>query len=314
MNTQYPPHRQVARQVVLVRPSGFRYSADTAATNGFQQDATPPDMQRKVEREFQALQDALAQHGIGFTVLDPADPAAPDAVFPNNWFSTHDDGRIVLYPMATASRRSERDPGLAEKLSHAGFTSNGLLDLSGMEQRGLALEGTGSLVLDRKARLAFAALSPRTHQEALEAWCLEMKYRAIPFAATMDGTTHGQPVYHTNVVMSIGEDFALACMEALPDLNARHIVAAELARAGKELIQISLRQMHAFAGNILQLRSGTGAFIFLSDQARRSLEFEQARALGRHGELVPVAVPTIEALGGGSIRCMLAENFLPLRP
>lgn len=297
--------------MVLVRPSGFRYSAETAATNGFQQAATAPDLQRKVEQEFQALQDALARNGIGFIVLDSV---APDGVFPNNWFSTHDDGRMVLYPMATASRRSERDPELASKLSPAGFTTSGVLDLSGLEARALALEGTGSLVLDRKARLAFAALSPRTHQEALEAWCLEMKYRAIPFAATMDGTPHGQPVYHTNVVMSIGEDFALACMEALPDLNTRHIVAAELAQAGKELIQIDLRQMHAFAGNILQLRNGTAAFVFLSDQARRSLGAEQVRALGRHGELVPVAIPTIEAVGGGSIRCMLAENFLPLRP
>lgn len=297
--------------MVLVRPSGFRYSAETAATNGFQQAATAPDLQRKVEQEFQALQDALARNGIGFIVLDSA---APDGVFPNNWFSTHDDGRIVLYPMATASRRSERDPELASKLSPAGFTSSGVLDLSGLEARALALEGTGSLVLDRKARLAFAALSPRTHQAALEAWCLEMKYRAVAFLATMDGTPHGQPVYHTNVVMSIGEDFALACMEALPDLNTRHIVAAELAQAGKELIQIDLRQMHAFAGNILQLRNGTAAFVFLSDQARRSLGAEQVRALGRHGELVPVAIPTIEAVGGGSIRCMLAENFLPLRP
>lgn len=296
-----------------MKPSGFRYSPDTALTNAFQQEHTGGDVSHKVEQEFEALLQALSACGIGFTVLDPKDPSAPDAVFPNNWFSTDEEGRIVTYPMATSSRRVERDPDIGGKLLTAGFASNETLDFAHWEGQGQALEGTGSMVLDRRTCTAYAALSPRTSEAVLDAWCTEMRYRPIAFAATVDGTKGGRPIYHTNVLMSIGERFALVCMEAVPDLNERHRVAAELAKSWRELILITCGQMHAFAGNILQLRSGKGDFIFLSDQANRSLRPDQVRQLGKHGELVPVAIPTIEAIGGGSVRCMLAENFLPLR-
>ena len=313
MRVPFTPHEQVARKVILVRPVGFGYSKETAATNGFQQDFSAPDVQQKVDQEFDALVQALIACEIGVTVLDPKDPSAPDAVFPNNWFSTDEEGRIVTYPMATASRRTERDPNLGAALASLGFENKGTFDLSDREEQGLALEGTGSMVLDRKTHTAYAALSPRTSEPVLDAWCKEMKYEPIAFTATMDGTRDGQPIYHTNVLMSIGERFAVVCMEAIPDLNERHRVAAELAKSWRELIQITLGQMHAFAGNILQLRSVKGEFIFLSEQAHRSLRPDQIRQLGKHGELVPVAIPTIETIGGGSVRCMLAENFLPLR-
>ena len=306
------PHEQVAGNVILVRPVGFRYSKETAATNGFQQELATPDLQHKVEQEFVALVSALTECGIGTTVLDPKDPSAPDAVFPNNWFSTDEDGRIVTYPMATASRRTERDPDLGHALLRMGFANNGTFDLSDREDGGLALEGTGSMVLDRRTHTAYAALSPRTSERVLDSWCKEMNYGAITFNATMDGSRAGQPIYHTNVLMSIGDRFAVICMEALPDLNERHITAANLANSGRELIQITLAQMHAFAGNILQLRSAKGTFIFLSEQAHRSFKPDQIRLLAKHGQLVPVAIPTIETIGGGSVRCMLAENFLPL--
>lgn len=307
------PHEQVARNVILVRPGGFRYSEETAATNGFQQDLYAPDVRQKVEQEFDTLINALTTCGIGVTVLDPKDPSAPDAVFPNNWFSTDEEDRIVLYPMATASRRTERDTDLGEAMTIFGYANKGTLDLSHWEEQGLALEGTGSMVLDRKTHTAYAALSSRTSELVLEAWCKELKYESIAFTATMDGSRGGQPIYHTNVLMSIGERFAVVCMAAIPDLNERHRVAAALAKSGRELIQITLGQMHAFAGNILQLRSDKGDFVFLSEQAHRSLQPDQIRQLGKHSELVPVAIPTIEAIGGGSVRCMLAENFLPLR-
>lgn len=299
--------------MILVRPVGFRYSSETATTNWFQRDLPGPDVQYKVEQEFDALINALTTRGIGVTVLDPKDPSAPDAVFPNNWFSTDEEGRIVTYPMAAASRRSERDPDLGEALAEFGFRNKGTLDLSHWEEQHLALEGTGSMVLDRRTHTAYAALSPRTSGQVLDAWCKEMKYESIAFTATMDGTKAGQPVYHTNVLMSIGDRFAVICMEALPDLNERHRVAAGLAESRRELVLITLAQMHAFAGNILHLRSGKGDFVFLSQQARGSLLPDQVRQLGKHGELVPVAIPTIETIGGGSVRCMLAENFLPLR-
>lgn len=313
MHPHLPPQDQLAQRVILVRPTGFRFAGESAATNAFQRNIADPDLRRKAAAEFDALVDALLLRGIGVTLLDPADPLAPDAVFPNNWFSTHADGGLVFYPMATLARRSERDPRLAGRLSQDGFRCDLCLDLTVHERDGLALEGTGSMVLDRKARTAYAAISPRTSLTVLQDWCARMGYRPLTFTATMDGTPEATPVYHTNVLMSVGERFALVCMEALPLLEERHRVAAELAKAGRELVQIDLGQMHAYAGNILQLAHGADRFIFLSARAHAAMRPDQLRQLGMHGELVPVPVPTIETVGGGSIRCMLAENFLPLR-
>ncbi len=307
-------HPQVAGSVILVKPVGFGFSLETAASNGFQRNLPGQDLRAQAMREFDGLVHALTERGIGVTVLDPVDPQAPDAVFPNNWFSTDAQGRIVLYPMEARSRRSERDPNLGGLLGARGFTVVETVALNHWEQQGKALEGTGSLVLDRTARVAYAARSSRTDEAVLQAWCELTGFSPCTFTATMDGRADGQPVYHTNVLMTVGERFAMACMASVPDLHERHLLGSEIAKARKELVQISLEQMHAFAGNALQLRSAQGSFIFLSEQAFRSLQPDQVRQLRKHGELVPVAVPTIETVGGGSIRCMLAENFLPLRP
>ncbi|HMN04639.1 MAG TPA: arginine deiminase-related protein [Flavobacteriales bacterium] len=308
------PLEQTAAQVIVVRPTGFGFDPLTAASNGFQKKLADPGMARKAEVEFDALVKALTKCGIGVTVLDPTDPDAPDAVFPNNWFSTDSEGRMVYYPMATASRRRERDLELHRRLMERGFASTDVFDVTHWEAEGHALEGTGSLVLDRTKRTAYAALSHRTTREAVEAWCQELGFKPMTFAATMDGKADGQTIYHTNVMMTIGDGFAVLCAEAIPDLNERHRVAAGLASSGKELVQINLEQMHGFAGNILQLRGRKGSFIFLSERAFKAFDAAQIHRLGRHGELVPVPIPTIETVGGGSIRCMLAENFLPLRP
>jgi hypothetical protein len=270
--------------------------------------------------EFDELLECLWRCGMGITVLDPADPHAPNAVFPNNWFSTHADGTIVIYPMATASRRIERDPRLVELLKQEGFTTGSMIDLSTSERSGQFLEGTGSLVLDRRASLAFACLSPRTSETALSYWCSRMGYTAIPFTATMDGSLYGKPVYHTNVVMSIGEEFSVICLDAIPYPAERQEIQEELEKAGKEVIAIDLQQMNSFVGNMLQLRGKPldpkipeDRFIFMSTTAFHALRPEQRLALQRHGQLVPVNIPTIETVGGGSVRCMLAENFLPRR-
>lgn len=308
------PLEQVAANVVLVRPTGFGFDPDTAASNGFQQPSADPGLAHKAAKEFDGLVKALTDRGIGATVLDPINPAAPDAVFPNNWFSTDSQGRMVYYPMATALRRTERDFDLHKKLKELGFASTDVFDVTHWEEDGQALEGTGSLVLDRTKRTAYAALSPRTTKEAVEAWCHELGFKPLTFTATMDGKADSQPIYHTNVMMTIGEGFAVLCPATIPDLNERHRVAAGLASSGKELVQLTLEQMHGFAANILQLRSEKGSFIFLSEQAFKAFDAVQIHRLGQHGELVPVPIPTIEAVGGGSIRCMLAENFLPLRP
>lgn len=313
---------QIASRVILIRPTGFGFDPETAASNGFQQLLNDPDIRRLATEEFDLLLHALDRCGIGTTVLDPADPQAPNAVFPNNWFSTHADGTLVLYPMCTPSRRKERDRAFDETLEREGFRVRRTVDLSALEQGERYLEGTGSLVLDRVRTVAYAALSPRTSERALNVWCGAMDGHQVPFLATMDGTLTGQPVYHTNVVMSIGEGFAVVCFEAMPYPVDREDVRAELERAGKEIVPISLDQMHHYVGNMLQLR-GTGlhspladasraaSFLFLSETAFTALHPDQRMALERHGQLVPVAIPTIERVGGGSVRCMLAENFLP---
>jgi hypothetical protein len=317
---------QLAHSVILIRPTGFGFDPETAASNGFQQLLNDPDIRRLAAEEFDGLLHELDRCGIGTTVLDPMDRSAPNAVFPNNWFSTHADGTVVLYPMCTPSRRAERDRAFDDTLEREGFHVRRMADLAALEQDERYLEGTGSLVLDRQRNVAYAALSPRTSERALNVWCGVMDGHQVPFLATMDGTLIGQPVYHTNVVMSIGEGFAVVCFEAMPYPVDREDVRAELQRAGKEVIPISLDQMHRYVGNLLQLRGFRGAsghpspsgertgvrasFIFLSETAFNALMPEQRIALERHGQLVPVAIPTIETVGGGSVRCMLAENFL----
>lgn len=302
---------QLTGKVLLVPPVGFGYDPQTALSNSFQHQQHGPGVRREATLEFEGLVRALTDRGITVTLLEPNDPQAPNAVFPNNWFSTGAQGQLVLYPMATPSRRSERDPQLAEKLRRLGFAVDPVLDLGHWEEAGRFLEGTGSLVLDRQARKAFAACSERTDRSAVEEWCRHTGYTPIVFHATVDGRADGQAVYHTNVLMAIGERFAAIALAALPDAAERALVAAALRNDGKEVLELDLAQMHAFAGNMLQLQGAHGPCIFLSATAHAALRPPQRQALAAHGELVPVRVPVIEAVGGGSVRCMIAENFLP---
>ena len=305
----------VASHVILVRPTGFGHDPETALSNSFQQEIDDPEVQSNAAAEFDGLLEALRQAGIGFTVLDPMDRKAPNAVFPNNWFSTHEDGSVVLYPMHTASRRSERDPDMARTLEREGFASTSTVDMSGWEHEGRILEGTGSLVLDRVNKVAYACLSERTSEQAVQDWCERFSYTPITFTATFDGSFQGAAVYHTNVVMAIGVHCAVVCFDAMPFPAERQEVKEELERSGKTVLPISVEQMHNFVGNMLELRSvkGDKHFIFLSETAFLSLVPDQRLKLQEHAQLVPVAIPTIETVGGGSVRCMLAENFLAKR-
>ncbi|MCC6937606.1 MAG: amidinotransferase [Flavobacteriales bacterium] len=308
---------QSAANVILVRPTGFRFDPETADTNEFQRQLSDTDVAQAAAEEFDGLLGSLRQCGIGITVLDPFDLKAPNAVFPNNWFSTHADGTVVLYPMCTPSRRAERDPDLARSLAREGFRIGAVVDLSAWEHQGRILEGTGSLVLDRVKQRAFACLSPRTHESALSAWSERFGYTPIAFTATMDGRLNGQPVYHTNVIMSIAMRFAVVCFEAMPYPAERQEVEEELAKSGREIIALSLSQMHKYVGNLLELKGidpgpsrKKTSFTFLSETAFHALQPHQRIALERHTQLIPVPIPVIETVGGGSVRCMLAENFL----
>jgi len=306
---------QCARTVLMVRPATFYANPETLATNAFQKPLAVPaaDTLAAARAEFERAAEALAAAGVEVAIAD-ADPAAetPDALYPNNWFSTHADGRVVLYPMAVPSRRRERRPALLAALAaRHGWRISGTLDLSGLEAEGQIVEGTGSLVLDRGARLAYAALSPRTHAAAVATACRELGYEPVAFQAR---DAAGNAVYHTNVLMSVGPAIAvLASGMIAPGADLRRVFDA-LERSGKTLLDISVEQVGEFAGNLLFLDGGrAGPLVAVSRRAWASLTRAQRVLLEQHAAPVLCAVGTIEHVGGGGIRCMLAEIFLPRR-
>jgi hypothetical protein len=310
MNPPVGAEPQCANAVLMVRPLCFGANPETAASNRFQQTDADADATSTAQREFDGLAQALRDAGIAVHVVeDTPKPPKPDACFPNNWVSFHADGTAVLYPMMAPSRRAERRESALAALRRAGFRIARTVDLSGWEARGEFLEGTGSLVLDRCHRTAYACRSPRTTPAALADFAGRLQYRVIAFDATGPG---GEPAYHTNVLMAIGKNFAVICAEAVTDDGEREQLLSELALAGHEPLEISRAEMHGFAGNLLALRARDGSqVIAMSDAAWKSLAPGSRRALERHGRIVTAAIPVIERLGGGSVRCMIAEVFLP---
>ncbi len=305
--------RQCADAVLMIRPARFGANPETADSNRFQQGGADAGAAATAQREFDGLVARLRAAGVDVLVADDTlEPAKPDACFPNNWVSFHADGSVVLYPMMAPSRRAERRDAPIDQLRQAGFRITRTVDLSYFEARDEFLEGTGSLVLDRCHRVAFACSSPRTTREALADFSSRLGYRVVAFDAL---GPDGKPAYHTNVLMAIGERFAVVCAAAIPDPRQRALVLQELAQAGHEPIEISIAEMHGFAGNLLALRSvADGQVIALSDTAWNSLTSEVRRKLERHGAIVTAPIPTIERHGGGSVRCMIAEIFLPRTP
>jgi hypothetical protein len=301
---------QAAPAVLLIRPRHFAHNAETAGSNRFQSSVSAAAQAADAaRRELLRLVVALGEHGVAVHVLEGRDaPECPDEVFPNNWFSTHADGTLVLYPMMAPSRRQERRSGFAATLRGLGFAVRRVVDLSDLEQQGLYLEGTGSLVLDRSARIAYVCRSARTSAEAVRTFADRLNYEALVFEAADRG---GHPIYHTNVLMSVGSEFAVVCAQAIIGGATRRAVLDRLRGSGKRVIEIGYAQLHAFAGNLLEVRGSRGAVIALSRRALASLEPAQRAALAEHGALATAAIDTIEACGGGSVRCMLAELHLP---
>lgn len=304
------PEPQCANAVLMIRPACFGANVETAASNRFQHNGADADAAVIACREFDGLARALVDAGIAVHVVeDRPQPPKPDACFPNNWVSFHADGTAVLYPMMAPSRRAERREEVLTALRTAGFRIARTVDLSGWEARGEFLEGTGSLVLDRCHRTAYACRSPRTTPAALDDFAGRLQYRVIAFDAT---GAADEPAYHTNVLMAIGEDFSVICAEAVTDEVEREQLLSELALAGHEPLAISRAEMQGFAGNLLALRARGGSqVIAMSDAAWHSLAPASRRALERRGRIVTAPIPTIERLGGGSVRCMIAEVFLP---
>jgi hypothetical protein len=304
---------QCARAVLMVRPAAFGFNPETAPTNAFQDSvAVVPEAAAAALREFDAAAAALDRAGIEVLVgRDTPVPHKPDAIFPNNWVSFHADGTVVLYPMLAANRRLERRDALVHQVAEQGsYRITRTVDLSGHERQARFLEGTGSLVLDRPGRIAYAALSPRTDLEVLADFARQLDYEICAFEAF---DSAGLAIYHTNVLLAVGPRVAILCAEAVANPDQRSAVRVRLAASGHEVIEISRGQMQQFAGNVLVLAAPAGDVIAMSTTAWGAFTDAQRRTLGRHGTVLTVEIPTIERLGGGGMRCMLAEIHLPKR-
>jgi hypothetical protein len=302
---------QAARNIFLIRPANFRFNPETAVTNEFQKTTDEDDnlLEQNALAEFDQFVKALCSNGITIRVVEDTEfPQKPDAVFPNNWVSFHPDGTVVLYPMCAENRRSERRLDIIEAL-RSEFRIEKIIDLSHFENEGRFLEGTGSIVFDHANKTAYACISPRTDPGLFKDLSQGLGYRPISFHAA---DANGRAIYHTNVMMTIGPGFAVICLESIRDQSEQTWVIETLRAGGLDVIEISLAQMNCFAGNMLAV-SGCGqtTFLVLSTNALDSFTKEQRTAMERHCELLPVAIPTIESVGGGGVRCMMAEVFLP---
>jgi hypothetical protein len=297
----------------MVRPAAFGFNPETAASNAFQQqEGALRDLPAAAVMEFDAVVAALRQAGIEVLVAADSDsPVKPDAIFPNNWVSFHHDGTVALYPMLALNRRAERREEVLEQVTRqGGFRVSRLVDFSHREEEGKFLEGTGSMVLDRRGRLAYACVSPRTDLDVLGEFAQQLDYDLVTFDA-LDAA--GQQIYHTNVLMALGTGFAVLCGECIENDERRAAVISKLRASHREIIEITRIQMQHFAGNVLELSSPQGPVLVLSQSAFEAFGADQRRRLAHHARLLPVTIPLIERYGGGGVRCMLAEIHLPKR-
>ena len=307
---------QVTSTILMVRPVAFRMNEQTAVNNFYQQkitDISADEKQNNALQEFDTFVDKL--RGIGVEVIvvnDTMQPSSPDSIFPNNWVSFHDDARVVLYPMFAINRRYERRMDIIDTLSERGFEVNNIVDLTEMENHGVFLEGTGSLILDRQNKIAYAAISDRTHEVAVKDFSERFDYTPVVFHAnqTVDGKR--LPIYHTNVMMSIAEDFAIICADSIDNLDEHNTTLKTIQDSGKEVIEISEEQVINFAGNMLQVQNADKEdYLVMSSSAFNCLTKEQIKRIEAYCKILHTDINTIEALGGGSARCMMAEVFLP---
>jgi hypothetical protein len=300
---------QITDTVLMVRPAAFAYNAETAANNHFQNEPSlaREQLQQKAVQQFDGMVDALRSNGIQVLVVeDTVDPPKPDAVFPNNWF-TANNKTLSLFPMCAQSRRAEKRDDILKALAQQYEVAN-VHDWSEYEAQAMYLEGTGSMVMDHVNRIIYACTSARTHHSLLEKFGAANNYRVMAFEAHDE---QERPIYHTNVMLCIGEGFAVLCPKAITDHTERIAVAQLLEATHHENIYISFEQMAAFAGNMLHLKNSAGEkFIVLSQTAFNALEEDKVKRLQQYGTLLPVDVSVIEEVEGGSVRCMMAEIFL----
>lgn len=295
-------------EILMVRPFQFYFNQQTAANNFFQSNINIENSNELAIAEFDAMVEQLRTHKIKVQVVqDTKDPSTPDSIFPNNWFSTHAGGTLCLYPMYAENRRAERKLSVIDFLQK-NYKIENLLDLTDLEKEGKFIEGTGSMVLDHQNKISYGCLSERLDKEAFTYWCNKMQFKPISFKAL---DHKAQSIYHTNVMMCMGNQFVVICLESIPDEQEKQIVLESFLQTNKEVITISQDQLNHFAGNMLQVFDvDEKPHLILSNQAYKTLNVAQLKSLEKYNPLLPISIPTIEAIGGGSTRCMMAEIYL----
>ena len=306
---------QITNTILMIRPVGFRMNEQTAVNNYFQEDLDlkNSEINLKAQKEFDEFVDKLRGIDVNVIVEDDIKTSdTPDSIFPNNWVSFHEDGDVGLYPMFAENRRKERREDILDRLEEEGFLIKNIMDYSSAEQDDIFLEGTGSILLDRENKKAYCALSARADEELFIEFCEDFEYTPIVFTAYQTVEGKRLPIYHTNVMMCLGEKFSVICLDSIDDKKERKNVIHHLKEDGKEIIEISEAQMHQFAGNMLQvIGQNEKRYLIMSKAAHDSLTASQISRLEKHGEILSSDITTIETCGGGSARCMMAEVFLP---
>jgi len=309
---------QTTNSIVMIRPVAFRMNEQTAINNYYQKvidGLLPATVNAKAQAEFDAYVEKLRAVGINVIVIDDTvEPDTPDSVFPNNWISFHENGDIALYPMFAENRRLERREDIFDILEEKGFQINDIMDYTSAEEDGIFLEGTGSIILDRENEIAYCALSPRADEELFIEFCEDFEYNPVIFEAYQTVNGERKHIYHTNVMMCIAETFAVICADCIDDKAERKMVLQKLKESGKEIILITEEQVNNFAGNMLQVRGANDQrFLIMSDAAYNVLTKDQIAKIEKHCKILHASLDIIEACGGGSARCMMAEVFLPMK-
>ena len=307
---------QTTNSVLMIRPVAFRMNEQTAVNNYYQKvldGLSKETVNAKAQEEFDALVRKLQLVGVNVIVVDDTlNPDTPDSIFPNNWISFHENGDVVLYPMFAENRREERREDIMDILEDNGFVINEIMDYTSAEEDGFYLEGTGSLVLDRENEKAYCALSPRADEELFIEFCEDFEYSPVIFEAFQTVNGERKLIYHTNVMMCIGDTFAVICAESIDDKKERKMVLDSLRGDEKEVVLITEAQVNCFAGNMLEVKGiDDRRYLVMSNSAHQSLTKKQIAQLEEHVTIISSNLDTIEACGGGSARCMMSEIFLP---
>ena len=307
--------KQLTNTVLMVRPVRFRMNEETIVNNYFQEemDLKNEEINRQAQQEFDALVHKLRIVGVKVIVVDDIyEQNTPDSVFPNNWITFHQNGDVAIYPMFAENRRRERREDILDRVEAEGFAIENVYDYTEAEKENVFLEGTGAMILDRVNRKAYCALSPRADEELFIEFCEDFEYTPVIFRAYQQVGDKQVPIYHTNVMMALGEDFAVVCLDTITDKSERKNVLHHLKEDHKEIISITAEQMYQYAGNMLQVQGTDRSYLVMSDAAYNCLTAAQRQAIEKHCPIIHSNLETIETCGGGSARCMMAEVFNPI--